>query len=145
VASVFGFGSSKPPNEGDEKPPAKLSEVIGDDRRFSSPIKKIKTVHSTWRSEVNEQNAVRGAVIVMRDRIGFKYERAIGLDDYVSQKEAAMLLQVPVMTVNRWIRSKTLKSKKKDGFSVLKLRDLLKVVKQQRKRVRIGGTLLTIE
>lgn len=144
VARVFGFGSTEPLEATDERPPAKLSEIIGDDKRFPLPLKKFSTSHSTWRGEVNDQNAVRGAVIVMRDRIGFKYERAIGLDDYVSQKEAALLLQVPVMTVNRWIRSKTLKSKKKNGFSVLKLRDLLKVVKDQKKKVRVGGTLPTI-
>jgi excisionase family DNA binding protein len=144
IAAVFGFGSTEPP-EVDERPPAKLSEIIADAERFPIPIKKVKIDHSSWRGPITPENAVRGAVIVMRDRIGFKYERAIGLDDYVSQKEAAQLLRVPVMTVNRWVRRRSLKSKKKGGFSVVRLRDLLKIAKEQKKEVAIGGTILTVK
>lgn len=143
IPAQFGFGSTELP-EVDERPPAKLSEVIGDPQRVPLPLKKIKVDHPKWRSEIPEENLVRGAVIVMRDRIGFTYERAIGLDDYVSQKEAAQLLRIPVMTVNRWIRRGSLKSKKKGGFSVVKLRDLLKIATGAKKKMPIGGRILTI-
>jgi excisionase family DNA binding protein len=145
LASQFGFGSTELADPDDERPPAKLSEVFRDDQRFPLPVKKIKVDHPTWKSEVGEELAVRGAVIEMRDRIGFKYERAIGLDDYVSQREAADLLRVPVMTVNRWIRNGSLKSTSKNGYSVLKLRDLLRIAKAQAKKVRVGGRIVSHE
>jgi len=81
--------------------------------------------------------------MVKRDRTGFRYERAIGLDDYVSQAEAAKLLQIPVMTIYRWVRSGGLPSKKRNGISVIKLRDVLGIAREQKKRIRIGGTILT--
>ena len=71
------------------------------------------------------------AVILMRDRIGFRYERVVGLEDFLSQREAAQLLSVPVMTVNRWVRARKLPSRKRNGFSVVKLRDVLSTAKKQ--------------
>jgi excisionase family DNA binding protein len=146
VASQFGFGSVKAPDpEDDERPPAKLSEVIGDARRFPSPLKHVKVEHSTWTAEPGGNNPVRGAVMVKRDRVGFWYERAIGLDDDVTQAEAAKLLQIPVMTVYRWVRNRLLPSRKRNGISVVKLRDVLRIAKEQRKRIRIGGTIITVK
>jgi excisionase family DNA binding protein len=144
VASQFGFGSVDPPtSEEDELPPARISEIIADARRFPIPIEHVKVEHSTWIAEAGKDNPVRGAVMVKRDRTGFRYERAIGLDDYVSQAEAAKLLQIPVMTIYRWVRGRGLPSKKRNGISVIKLRDVLGIAREQKKRIRIGGTILT--
>lgn len=144
LPSQFGFAGTEPPDSAElEKPPATLSEIFSDEERFSIPLKKIRLEHAKWSDELNERNPVRGAVMVKRDRIGFRYERAVGLDDYVSQFEASKLLQTPVITVNRWVRSGTLPSKKRNGFSVVKLRDVLEVAKLQKKRIRMGGRLLT--
>jgi hypothetical protein len=145
LPSQFGFGgtaSSDP--AASERAPATLSEIFSDEERFSIPLTKIRLEHTKWSDELNESNPVRGAVMVKRDRIGFRYERAVGLDDYVSQFEAAKLLQTPVITVNRWVRSGSLPSKKRNRFSVVKLRDVLEVAKRQKKRIRMGGrTLIT--
>lgn len=145
VPAQFGFGSTEPsPEEEDLLPPAKLSDVIADRGRFPSPPSKIDVRHPVWAGVIEDERDVRGAVVEMRDRLGFKYERVVALDDYVSQREAAGILQVPVMTINRWIRNHTLKGKKKKGYSVVKLRDLLQVAKAQKRKVRIGGTILTV-
>jgi excisionase family DNA binding protein len=66
------------------------------------------------------------AVFNIRDRIGFRYERRVGLGDFVSQREAARLLGVAVMTVYRWVRNKELRSEARNGYSVIKLRDLVR-------------------
>lgn len=88
--------------------------------------------------------APKAAIIVMRDRIGFKYERVVGLDDFVSQREAAQLLGLPTMTVNRWVRARKLDSKKRNGYVVLRVRDVLAVGQETGCRLRMGGKLVVI-
>ena len=73
------------------------------------------------------------AVLVMRDRIGFEYERRVHLGDYVSQRDAAKLLGLPVMTINRWVRSRKLPSRKRGAFAIVRLGDVLKVAIGQRR------------
>lgn len=145
VPVQFGLGSTEPPaEEEDVLPPAKLSDVIGDERRFPLPVNRIRVEHPVWTGVIETEGEIRGAVIEMRDRLGFRYERVVGLDEYVSQRDAAGILQVPVMTVNRWIRNRALKSRKKKRYSIVKLRDLLRLAMTQKRKVRIGGTRLTV-
>ena len=84
---------------------------------------------------------IGAAVIVVRDRIGFRYERVVGLDDFVSVREAAQLTGLPIMTLSRWIKRQRIKSRKRHGFSVLQLRDVLNAATEQRRTVRIGSRL----
>src|SRR6266511_1637127 len=84
---------------------------------------------------------IGAAVIVVRDRIGFRYERVVGLDDFVSVREAAQLVGLPIMTLSRWIKRRRIRSRKRNGFSVLQLRDVLKAAMEQRRTVRIGSRL----
>ncbi|HEY6924140.1 MAG TPA: hypothetical protein VI653_11780 [Steroidobacteraceae bacterium] len=84
---------------------------------------------------------IGAAVIVVRDRIGFRYERVVGLDDFVSVREAAQLVGLPVMTLSRWIKGRRIRSRKRNGFSVLRLRDMLKVATERKGRLSIGSQL----
>ena len=77
------------------------------------------------------RNPVHRAIITIRDRIGFEYQREIGLDDFVSVRDAASLLEIPVMTVNRWVRAKRVKSAKQHGFAVIPLREVLRIAEEQ--------------
>jgi hypothetical protein len=71
------------------------------------------------------------AVLIMRDRIGFEYERRVNLGDFVSQRDAAKLLGLNLMTINRWVRSRKLVSRKQGGFAVVRLKDVLKVAQDE--------------
>jgi excisionase family DNA binding protein len=75
---------------------------------------------------INATTQPEEAVFIIRDRIGFKYERKVGLTDFVSQREAAELLSLAVMTVNRWVRDGELPSHSRNGFSVIKFEDLVR-------------------
>jgi hypothetical protein len=78
----------------------------------------------TWQDRLDGTCGGR-VILSFRDRQGFRWEREIGLNDYVNQADAAQLLGVPLMRVNRWIRKGgTLKSKKRHGFSVVRVKDL---------------------
>lgn len=82
------------------------------------------------------------AVLFLRDRIGFRYERIVELDDYVSQREAAQLLQAPTMTINRWVRGKRIPSTTRNGFSVVRLRDVLQHAKKEGIALNTVGRLV---
>lgn len=56
--------------------------------------------------------------------LGQRYTREVGPDDYVSQREAAALLGVTVMAVNKWVRNRKLRCRKRRGSSVIRLSDL---------------------
>lgn len=70
---------------------------------------------------------VEEAVLIVRDRIGFQYERRVGLGDFISQRDAAKLLGLDVMTVTRWVKAKKLHSRRRKGFVVVRLRDVVAV------------------
>lgn len=84
------------------------------------------------------------AVIAVRDRIGFRYEREVGLDDFVSIREAAQLLDLPVMTVSRWVKKREMKSARRSGFSVIRLREVLRIGRERRRKVKLGSRLVVI-
>ncbi len=84
------------------------------------------------------------AIVVLRDRVGFEYQRVVGLDQFVSQREAAQLMGLPVMTINRWVHAKKLPSRKRRGFKIILLRDLLRLIKEQGRKLPMRG-MLTIE
>ena len=80
-------------------------------------------------------------VIAIRDRIGFRYERIVGLADYVSQREAAQVLGLPVMTITRWVRRKKLPSRKRRGYTVVLLRDVLRLAKERGRSLKMRSRL----
>jgi hypothetical protein len=84
------------------------------------------------------------AVIQVRDKLGFTFERVVGLDEYVSQREAASILDLPVMTINRAVRAKQLPSRTKKGYSVIVLRDVLKEAKRRGRRLKMRGRLMVV-
>jgi hypothetical protein len=77
-----------------------------------------------WRTRLEGGEGAR-CILAWRDRQGFRWERVVGLNDYVSQADAAQLLGVPLMRVNRWVRKGgPLKSKKRRGYSIVLVRDI---------------------
>ena len=84
---------------------------------------------------------IGAAVAVLRDRTGFRYERHVGLDDSVTVRDAAQLLRVPAMTVTRWIKKRRMRSGKKNGVSVIQLREVLRVAQERQRPVKLGSRL----
>jgi excisionase family DNA binding protein len=68
---------------------------------------------------VNPPPTQRVAVVRVKTRTGMQYTREVKRGGWVTQREAAELLKVSVMTVNRWVRDRTLQSVKREGVSVL--------------------------
>ena len=87
---------------------------------------------------------VRFAVITVSDRIGFQYRRVVSFDDFVSQRDAAQLLDLPVMTVTRWTASGRLKSRTRNGFTVIRLRHVLDLLRAESRPLRTGMFLATV-
>jgi excisionase family DNA binding protein len=105
----------------------------------------VRSKHQTHLASLASTNRpIEAAVTVVRDRIGFRYERVVGLDDFVSVREAAQLVGLPVMTLSRWIKSRRIRSRKRNGFLVLRLRDVFKVATERKGRMRIGGRLKVV-
>ncbi len=90
------------------------------------------------------QRPIGAAVVVVRDRTGFQYRRDVGLDDYVSVREAAQLLQLPAMTVHRWVKKRELKSSKRNGFTVIRLREVLRAAQARGRPLKLGSRLVVI-
>jgi len=118
-------------------------ELSPDDIETTAPGK-IERQHLVHRTDEPRRNPIAAAVIVVRDRIGFEYERQVGLDDLVSVREAAALLGLSMMTVNRWVRKGDLKSSKRGGFSVIRLRDVLRKAKERGQKLALGSRLTII-
>ncbi|SRR6266849_5495458 len=105
----------------------------------------VRSEHPTHLASLNlTGQPIGAAVIVVRDRIGFRYERVVGLDDFVSVREAAQLVGLPIMTLSRWIKSRRIRSRKRNGFSVLQLRHVLKAATERKRRLRIGRRMKTV-
>ena len=118
----------------DATSPRTTSEPAGPDHvRSSFPT------HLASPDETNRP--IAAAVTVLRDRTGFHYERQVGLDDFVTVRDAAQLLRVPPMTVTRWIKKRRIRSGKKRGVSVIRLRDVLRVAQERERRVKLGNRL----
>ncbi len=98
----------------------------------------------TW-NDLLEGSSGGWCVLVLRDRQGFRWERRVGPNDFVSQADAAQLLGVPLMRVNRWLRpGGPLKSKKRRGYSVVRVKDLYDLATKLRIRVPRGRVLAMI-
>jgi hypothetical protein len=85
------------------------------------------------------------ACIVLRTRVGFRYERVVRMQDYVTQREAAKLLGLPVMTVFRWVDLKQLKSKTLNGYSVIRLHDVLAMSKRRGKPIKMSWRIEVVD
>jgi excisionase family DNA binding protein len=104
----------------------------------------VKRSYFTHSPTTPPERPIAAAVISVRDRIGFRYEREVGLDDLVSIREAAQLLNLPVMTVSRWVKKKVLKSSRRRGFAVLPVREVLRVAKERKRKLKVGSRLVVI-
>ena len=85
------------------------------------------------------------AVIAIRDRIGFAYERIVGLADYVSQREAAQLLGLPVMTITRWVHGKKIPRHMRNGYTVVRLRDVLRLARERDRSLKMRSRLHVVD
>ncbi len=65
---------------------------------------------------------------------GQRYYRRAEPEDFVSQREAAAMLHVTVMAVNKWIRSEQLPSTRRRGISVVRLKDLKRFAQEREKK-----------
>ena len=104
----------------------------------------ITKQYPTYRKREGTEKPLGAAVIVIRDRIGFEYEREVGLGDFVSLREAAQLLELPVMTVSRWVKAKKIKGSKKRGFVVIRLDEVLRIAKERKISPKLGFRLTMI-
>jgi hypothetical protein len=95
------------------------------ERLRPNDVAEVQDVHG-WRARLEGEQGAR-CIIGFRDRQGFRWEREVGLNDFVSQADAAQLLGVPLMRVNRWIRARELKSSKRQGYSVVRVKDLYRL------------------
>ena len=95
-----------------------------------------------WNLRLDEQGA--RALLVVRDRFGFRWERWIGLHDDVSQVEAAKLVGVPLTRLNRWVRTKKLKSRTLQGYSVIRARDLYQLALDLKLEVPRGRPFIVV-
>jgi excisionase family DNA binding protein len=106
----------------------------------------VNSKHLTHSASLDSTDRpIAAAVIVVRDRIGFRYERRVGLDNLVTVRDAAQLLQLPVMTVTRWIKKGRIRSRKQNGFSVIRLREVLHVAQARRRPVRLGSQMKILD
>ncbi len=119
-----------------EKPPAASIE--------DSAPRHVKRAYHIGVARTLPRGPLAAAVVTVRDRIGFRYEREVGLDDFVSVREAAQLLNLPIMTVSRWVKGKLLKSSKKRGFAVIPVREVLRMAKERKRKLRLGSRLVVI-
>src|SRR2546427_1717081 len=102
----------------------------------------VRSRYLTHTASPNETNRPIGAAVALvRDRTGFRYERHVGLDDFVTVRDAAQLLGMPAMTVTRWIKKRRIRSRKQNGFSVIRLREVLRVAQDRPYPVTIGSRL----
>ena len=70
----------------------------------------------------------RGAKVVKTDEFGMRWTLDVGNTHWVTQKVAAGLLGVSVMTVNKWVRERRLgKTMLRRGVSVISMRILERV------------------
>ena len=86
--------------------------------------------------------------LVIRDNLGFRYERIVGLHDLVSRAEAAKMLKVSLMSVGRYIRSKALphRTRTVNGrkYSVVKVADVWRLANRLKLRVSEGRMLVVV-
>lgn len=129
--------------------PSRLDESLGEDlaQRIKEPASiKTEDIYEAERTADGSLPAV--ARLVIRDRLGFRYERIVGNQDFVSRQEAAYLLGASLMSVGRWVRAKKLPSqtRKRNGkkYSVVKVADVWRLANELHLRVPEGRTLTIV-
>ena len=127
-------GLSGYPNA-EKSPPASIED--------SAP-RHVKRSYITSVARTPPRRPLAAAVIAVRDRIGFRYEREVGLDDFVSIRDAAQLIDLPVMTVSRWVKKREMKSSKRKRFAVIRLREVLRIARERKRKLKLGSRLVVI-
>jgi hypothetical protein len=118
----------------DQKDPSDAPPV----RPARTMATRVKREYPTYTGPAGTREPLGAAVFLLRDRIGMEYEREVGLDDFVSIREAAELLQVPVMTLSRWVKSKKIRSSRKNKFVVIRLREVLRILQERGTPPKLG-------
>ncbi len=70
-------------------------------------------------------------IYLVREHRGREVDTYIGPDDSLTQIEAAAVLGMSLMTVNRYVRSGRLKGHRKGGISMIRLREVKRFLKQR--------------
>jgi len=91
----------------------------------------VRSKDVTHTATLDETERPIGAAVV--------FVRQVGLDDFVTVRDAAQLLRVPVMTLTRWIKKRRIRSRKQNGFSVIRLREVLRVAQDRQRPVKLGS------
>lgn len=126
------------------KPHQSGDPTSADWRERVRPETKVVTKDLTgWQSRLVGGTGAR-CVLSYRDRQGFRWEREVGLNDFVSQADAAQLLGLPLMRVNRWVRAGKLRSSKRRGYSVIRIKDLYELALELELAVPRGRRLVII-
>lgn len=110
----------------------------GDDEARLLAHSVLSLEDATWQDRLDDECGGR-VVLAWRDRHGFRWQRTVGLHDYVAQADAAQLLGVSLMRVNRWVRKGgLLKAKRKKGLSVVRVKELYELAIRMRLKVPRG-------
>ncbi len=72
-------------------------------------------------------------LILVREIRGREYETYIVPDDSLTQIEVAAVLGVSLMTVNRYVRSGKLRDDKREGISMIPLREIKRFMRAKRR------------
>ncbi len=70
-------------------------------------------------------------LMLIRELRGRRYETFIGPRDSLTQIEAAAVLKVSVMTVNRYVRAGILKDHREGGVSVIRLSEIKRFLRER--------------
>ena len=121
--------------------PPKTPETIDPDALGPSHVEVHHRIHT---KAGRPERPLGAAVTVLRDRAGFQYRRDVGLDDFVSVREAAQLLQLPAMTIHRWVKKRELKSSKRNGFTIIRLREVVRAAQERGRPLKLGSQMVII-
>lgn len=84
-------------------------------------------LHASW-NPPSEPNP--GATITLT-YAGQEYRRVVGPEDVVTQREAALLLGVSVVAVNKHVRARTLQASVHGGVSVIRLNEVCRFARDR--------------
>jgi|SRR5882672_4604759 len=130
---------------GEKETRAHAQPAEGSPTRMRPVPNKVTKTYPIYRRPSGTREPIGAAVIRMRDRIGFEYEREVGLDDFVSIRDASQLLDLPVMTLSRWVKTKRIKSTKRKGFVLIQLKEVLRLGNEKKRNPKLGYRLIVVQ
>jgi hypothetical protein len=141
--------SGYPKKPGEQRPAASALKSLGERLAARITIPAALQTEDIREETRRAQELPKVARLIFRDRLGFRYERIVGLLNLVSNHEAAYLLGVSLMSVSRWVRSGKLPSRKrkaKNGkkYSVVKVADVWRLARELNLPLPSGRTFTIV-